>query len=292
MGFDALGRGYGWLAARVVRFAVLMAVVYAGVILFGLNEFRKAPVGFIPQVDQGYLIIVTQLPGGASLDTYRRSQSACRGNSLASARDNPRGQLRRLLRRYLHQCSQLGCRLRRPRAIREAREGPSKIGSRDPGCLLEKLSAIQEGLVLVIAPPRVRGIGTSGGFRMMVEDRAGRGPEALQAAVSAMMGRAAQTPGVRQVFSLFESSTPQVYLDIDRTKAQMLGINVPDVFGALQTYLGSFYVNDFNLLGRTFRVTAQAETPIGSTLRTSSRSGFAIRAGTPCRSARSPPCAT
>ena len=94
---------------------------------------------------------------------------------------------------------------------------------------------------------------------MMVEDRAGRGPEALRAAVSAMMGRAAQTPGLRQVFSLFESSTPQIYLDIDRTKAQMLGINVPDVFGALQTYLGSYYVNDFNLLGRTFRVTAQAE---------------------------------
>src|SRR5260221_9494462 len=94
---------------------------------------------------------------------------------------------------------------------------------------------------------------------MMVEDRAGRGPEALRAAVSAMMGRAAQTPGLTQVFSLFESSTPQIYLDIDRTKAQMLGINVPDVFGALQTYLGSYYVNDFNLLGRTFRVTAQAE---------------------------------
>src|SRR5258705_2236274 len=93
---------------------------------------------------------------------------------------------------------------------------------------------------------------------MMVEDRAGRGPEALRAAVSVMMVRAAQTPGLKQVFSLFESSTPQVYLDIDRTKAQMLGINVPDVFAALQTYLGSYYVNDFNLLGRTFRVTAPA----------------------------------
>jgi multidrug efflux pump subunit AcrB len=124
---------------------------------------------------------------------------------------------------------------------------------------LQKLSAIQEGLVLVIAPPPVRGIGTAGGFRMMVEDRAGRGPEALQAAVFAMTSRAAQTPGLRQVFSLFESSTPQLYLDIDRTKAQMLGINVAEVFGALQTYIGSYYVNDFNLLGRTFRVTAQAE---------------------------------
>ena len=73
-----------------------------------------------------------------------------------------------------------------------------------------------------------------------------------------MMGRAAQTPGVQQVFSLFETSTPQLYLDIDRVKAQLLGINVPDVFAALQIYLGSSYVNDFNLFGRTFRVIAQA----------------------------------
>jgi multidrug efflux pump subunit AcrB len=105
----------------------------------------------------------------------------------------------------------------------------------------------------------VRGIGTSGGFRMMVEDRANAGPQALQGAVYAMMGRAAQTPGLTQVFSLFEASTPQLYLDIDRTKVQMLGVNMADVFGALQTYLGSSYVNDFNLLGRVFRVTAQAD---------------------------------
>ncbi len=105
----------------------------------------------------------------------------------------------------------------------------------------------------------MRGIGNAGGFRMMVEDRAGRGPQALQGAVYAMMGRAAQTPGLMQVFSLFETSTPQLYLDIDRTKVELLGVNMSDVFGALQTYLGSTYVNDFNLLGRTYRVTAQAD---------------------------------
>src|SRR5262249_36346780 len=141
----------------------------------------------------------------------------------------------------------------------ERAKDPRKSAPAIQRALLQKLSAIQEGLVLAVAPPPVRGIGTAGGFRMMIEDRAGRGPEALQAAVVAMMGRAAQTPAVRQVFSLFESATPQLYLDVDRTKAQMLGVNVPDVFAALQTYIGSFYVNDFNLLGRTFRVTAQAE---------------------------------
>ena len=124
--------------------------------------------------------------------------------------------------------------------------------------LFGKLAAIQDALVFVVAPPPVMGIGNAGGFRMEIEDRAGRGPEALLEVANAMMARAAQTPGLVQVFSLFENSTPQLYLDIDRTKAQMLGINLSDVFSALQIYLGSSYVNDYNLFGRTFRVTAQA----------------------------------
>jgi hydrophobe/amphiphile efflux-1 (HAE1) family protein len=258
-GFDALGRGYGWLVARIVRFAVAMLVVYAGVILVGQNEFRKAPIGFIPQVDQGYLIIVAQLPGGASLArtdevnrrivelafqvpgiTHAVNLVGFSGATFTNAPNS--GTVFVALEPFEKRAKDL-----------------RKSGPALQAALLQKLSVIQDGLVLVIAPPPVRGIGTAGGFRMMVEDRAGRGPEALRAAVSAMMGRAAQTPGLKQVFSLFENSTPQVYLDIDRTKAQMLGINVPDVFGALQTYLGSYYVNDFNLLGRTFRVTAQAE---------------------------------
>ena len=122
-----------------------------------------------------------------------------------------------------------------------------------------RLAAIQDGLIFVAAPPPVSGIGNAGGFRMMVEDRAGAGPQALQNAVYAMMGAAAQTPGLQQVFSLFENTTPQLYLDIDRTKVQLLNINIPDVFAALQIYLGSAYVNDFNLFGRTFRVVAQAQ---------------------------------
>jgi multidrug efflux pump subunit AcrB len=104
----------------------------------------------------------------------------------------------------------------------------------------------------------VRGIGTAGGFRMMVEDRAGQGADKLRAATEALVLRAVQTPGIAGAFSLFETSTPQVYLNIDRTKAQLLGVNVQDVFNALQIYIGSSYVNDFNLFGRIFRVTAQA----------------------------------
>jgi hydrophobe/amphiphile efflux-1 (HAE1) family protein len=136
---------------------------------------------------------------------------------------------------------------------------PAKSATAIQAALLKKFSTIQDAMVLVVAPPPVRGIGSAGGFRMMVQDRGGNGPAALQGAVGAMMGKANQTEGLKQVFSLFENSTPQLYLDIDRVKAQMLGINVSDVFTALQTYLGSAYVNDFNLLGRTYRVTAQAD---------------------------------
>ena len=259
--FDGLAAGYGWLAGRIVRVAALMLVAYAAILGFGLNEFRKTPAGFIPQQDAGYLIGVTQLPAGASLartdEVNRRIVDIALqvpgvahavnlvGFSGATFTNAPNaGAVFFVLEPF------------------EARaRDPHKSAAAIQGALFQRLAAIQEGLVLVVAPPPVRGIGTAGGVRMMIQDRGDRGAQALQGAVVAMMGRAAQTPGVTQVFSLFETSTPQLYLDIDRTKAQMLGINVSDVFGALQTYLGSTYVNDFNLLGRTFRVTAQADAP-------------------------------
>jgi hydrophobe/amphiphile efflux-1 (HAE1) family protein len=258
-GFEAMARGYGWLAARIVRIAVVMLVVYAAVIAYGLNEFRKTPAGFIPQLDAGYLIVVTQLPSGASLDRT----DAVNRRVVELALQVPG---------VVHAVNFAGfsgatfTNAPNSGAIFLALE-PFEVRARDPkksaaaiqGALFQRFAAIQEGLVVVVMPPPVRGIGTSGGFRMMVEDRGGAGSQALQGAVYAMMGRAAQTPGLIQVFSLFEASTPQLYLDIDRTKVEMLGVNVGDVFGALQTYLGSSYVNDFNLLGRVFRVTAQAD---------------------------------
>jgi len=143
----------------------------------------------------------------------------------------------------------------------ERAKDPKKSAAAIQSALVGKLGAIQDAFMVVVLPPPVAGIGNAGGFRMMIEDRGGNDPQALQGAVGAMMGRAAQTPGLLQVFSLFETATPQLYLDIDRTKAQLLGINVADVFNALQVYIGSAYVNDFNLFGRTFRVQAQADAP-------------------------------
>jgi hydrophobe/amphiphile efflux-1 (HAE1) family protein len=261
LGFDKLASGYGWFIARAARFALVMLVVYGGVLAFGLNEFRKAPIGFIPQLDAGYLILVTQLPPGASLArtdavTRRAVDIALKtpgvahavnivGFSGATFTNAPNAAATFIILDPFEQRA----------------HDPHKTAAGIQAALMQKLSVIQDGFLVVVVPPSVRGIGNAGGFRMMVEDRAGRGSQALLNATNAMMARAAQTPGLSSVYSLFETSTPQVYLDIDRTKAQLLGIKVPDVFNALQVYLGSAYVNDFNLFGRTFRVMAEADAP-------------------------------
>ena len=257
--FDGLAGGYGWLTRRLVRIAALLLVAYAAILAYGLNEFRKTPVGFIPNQDVGYLIGVVQLPPAAALD---RTDEVNR-KVVDIALDTPG---------VAHAVNIVGFSgatfTNAPNAgavflvlepFEERARDPKRSVAAIQAELFKRLSAIEEGLVLVVQPPPVRGIGNAGGVRMMIQDRSGVGSQALQAAVATMVTKASQVPGLTQVFSLFETSTPQLYLDIDRTKAQMLGVNVSDVFGALQTYLGSTYVNDFNLLGRTFRVTAQAD---------------------------------
>ena len=258
-GFDKVASGYGWLAARVVRFAVMMLVVYAGIIAFGLNEFRKTPVGFIPQVDRGYIIVVSQLPPGASL--ARSDEVARRVVDIALKTPGVKGAVNIVGfngATFTNAPNSAATFL-----VLDSFQNRAKDSAQSALGIQQRLTAqftsIQDALILVVLPPPVAGIGNAGGFRMIIEDRAGRGPQALQTAAAALTARAGQTPGIFQVFSLFETSTPQLYLDIDRTKAQLLGVNVPDVFAALQIYIGSSYVNDFNLFGRTFRVIAQAE---------------------------------
>ena len=256
--FDRMGLGITWLASRTVRRAALMVAIYAVIIGVGLNAFRTTPTGFIPQVDRGYIIVVVQLPPGASLartdEVQQRALDIAMqvpgvvhaanivGFSGATFTNAPNAGALFLV---LDDFEKRG---------RDPRQSAAAIQAQ----LFRRLSSIEEAFIIPVLPPPVIGIGTAGGFRMMVEDRAGRGSQALRAATESLVTRAAQTPGIAATFSLFETSTPQVYLNIDRTKAQLLGINVQDVFNALQIYIGSSYVNDFNLFGRTFRVTAQA----------------------------------
>jgi len=244
-----------------VRVAGIMLGVYVLIIAGGGYIFSHAPSGFIPQQDRAYLIAVLQLPPGASLSrtdaVVRRAADIALatpgvghaieivGFSGATFTNSPNAAAMFLV------LEPFAKRAGNPRLSADAIQRT----------LFGKFMQIQEGLALVVQPPAVQGIGNAGGFRMMIEDRTGAGPAALQGAAYAMMGKAAKTPGLVQVFSLFENQTPQVYLEIDREKAELLGINLPDVFNTLQTYIGSSYVNDFNLFGRTFRVQAQAASP-------------------------------
>jgi hydrophobe/amphiphile efflux-1 (HAE1) family protein len=256
--FDKLAFGISWLASRTVRHAVMMLAIYLVVIGLGLSAFRATPSGFIPQVDRGYIIVVVQLPPGASLARTDAVQQRVLdiaskvpgvahavnivGFSGATFTNAPNAGALFLV---LDDFEKRG---------HDPRQSAAGIQQE----LFRRLSTIEEAFIIPVLPPPVMGIGTAGGFRMMIEDRAGHGSEALLAATGSLVARAAQTPGIAGAFSLFETSTPQVYLNIDRTKAQLLGVNVQDVFNALQIYIGSSYVNDFNLFGRTFRVTAQA----------------------------------
>jgi len=257
-GFSTLGAGVTWLAGRTVRRAAIMAVIYLVVLGVGLDAFRRTPVGFIPQVDGGYIIVVVQLPPGSALSrtdaVQQRAVDIALGVPGVAHAVNVVG----FSGATFTNSPNAGAIFLTLAPFTKRARDPHQAAPAIQAELNRRLSKIQEGFLVAVLPPPVRGISNAGGFRMIIEDRAGRGPAALQAAATAMMARAGHATGVAQVFTLFETSTPQVYLDIDRVKAQLLGVNVQDVFNALQVLIGSSYVNDFNLFGRTFRVTAQA----------------------------------
>src|SRR5260221_4923176 len=259
--FDKLSHFYSGIASKIVRRSFIMLAIYAGIITLGLIEFRRTPVGFIPQVDQGYLIGVIQLPPGSSIARTDAVMKRAVERVLTIPGIAHAVSVVGFSGATFTNAPNSGAIFMVLKPFDDRGEDPKQSASAIQKEALGRLLAIQEGLIFVVSPPPVRGIGNAGGFRMMVEDRRDAGPQALLGATYAMMGRAAQTPGLSQVFSLFEASTPQLYLDIDRTKAQMLGINVPDVFAALQVYIGSAYVNDFNLRAQTFPVMVQADDP-------------------------------
>jgi hydrophobe/amphiphile efflux-1 (HAE1) family protein len=257
-GFEYLSDRYGRLAARMIRAGGLVLVVYAGLILLTGVQFSRAPTGFIPEQDQGYLITVIQLPPGSSL---ARTDAVVR-HATDIILHTPGA---------LHAVPFAGFDgatfTNAPNAgaiffTMIPMEERLKRGLTADSILAEmrkRLGVIQDAFVITIPPPPVAGLGTAGGFKMMVQDRQGQGSEALEAAVGRLTAAANQTPGLVGVFSLFSTKTPTVYADIDRMKAEKLGVSPDKVFEALQDYLGSAYINDFNYLGRTYEVLAQAD---------------------------------
>jgi hydrophobe/amphiphile efflux-1 (HAE1) family protein len=257
-GFDWLSDRYGRTTARLVRTSALVLIVYG--VLLGLTGWRltATPTGFIPDQDQGVLIGVVQLPPGASL--ARTDEVLRRAEQIARATPGVRdvGALAGLDGSSFSAASNAGTMFIRLNDWEE--RGKEMSAEAMAAALGQRMGgAIQEGNVLIIAPPAVPGLGAGGGFKMMVQDRSGAGYRALEGATMAMMGGAQQVQDVSGVFSLYNTGSPRITADVDRDKAQILGVQPGQVFDTLGVYLGSAYINDFNLLGRTFRVTAQAE---------------------------------
>ncbi len=257
-GFEKLSDAYGSLTKRLVRGLAVVVAVYVALIAVAGVEFARTPTGFIPEQDQGYLITVLQLPPGSSLGRTEQIVKQATDIMLKTPGVEHVAPFAGLDATTFTVASNSGTIFAGL---------PSLYNHSIPGItansvladLRKRLSVIQGAYVLTIPPPPVQGIGNSGGFKMMLEDRTGLGTQALVKATNALVAAANKDPSFAGVFTLLNAGSPSVYADIDRLKAEKVGLTPTDVFNTLQVYLGSQYVNDFNFLGRTYEVIAQAD---------------------------------
>ncbi|MES2032789.1 MAG: efflux RND transporter permease subunit, partial [Pseudomonadota bacterium] len=257
-GFDWLSDRYGRTTARLVRASAMMLVIYAG--LLGLTAWRlvDTPTGFIPEQDQGVLIGVINLPAGSSLErtdaVMQRLTKVLQGTDGINSVAGFAG----LDGSSFSSSSSAGTLFVKLDDFADRKTAELKAQA-IAGSIMQAAGQFEEAQVFVLAPPAVQGLGNGGGFKMMIQDRSGGDYRQLEGATQAMMGAAQNETKTQNVFSLFNTGSPRVTADIDRDKAQLLGVQPSQIFDTLGIYLGSSYINDFNLLGRTFRVTAQAE---------------------------------
>ncbi|MDB5712687.1 MAG: transporter [Sphingomonadales bacterium] len=282
--FERLSLRYAAMTRRLVNAPRKMMGVYAGLIVLTGAIFMITPGGFIPAQDQGYFLTVIKLPVGASLE---RTDAA----------------MQKVVKRILPLAGVKGA------IMLAGFDGPSQTFAPNSAAAYIPLKSFEEraklgvtvksilgaahkatadidaAFVLLVPPPLVQGIGSAGGYRMMITDQSGNGYAELAKTAQDFIGKANQTKGLAQLYTFFEASTPRIFADIDRAKANLLGVPPERVFEALQVYLGSAFVNDFNLLGRTYRVTAQADAPFRNTtadianLKTRSNSGAMVPIG-------------
>lgn len=251
---------YGQLIYTISRRGMLMLGIYGVLILLTLGQFSIVPRGFIPQQDQGYFIVGIQLPPGSALArTDAVVQEATEKLLAIDGVVNAVGFAGFNGATFTNASN--GGAIFPTLASFETREAEGISFDQIYQQMSQAMATIPDAMIAVIPPPPVRGIGRGGGFKMMIQDRSGQGPAALNQVVNAMMGGAQQVKAATQVFSFYETSTPQLYLDIDPARSEKLGVPLERVFEALNIFLGSVYVNDFNFLGRTYRVIAQADGP-------------------------------
>ncbi|WP_336488386.1 efflux RND transporter permease subunit [Methylobacterium nigriterrae] len=260
-GFEWLSSGYGRFTGRLIRAATVVAIVYVG--LIGLTGFQmsRMPSGFIPDQDIGYQAVVVMLPPGSSLD---RTDAVVREVN-AIILDTPE------VKGITHTSPVTGFDVTTstiaPNVGTVFYGLPSLYDKHVPGInaasmlpkIRARLAGIQGAVVIVVNPPPVQGLGAAGGFKLMIQDRGDHGPQALAKATNDLVAAANKSGHFAGVFTLFNAGAPSVYADINRLKAEKVGLTPSDVFSTLQLYIGSQYVNDFNFIGRTYPVFVQAD---------------------------------
>jgi hydrophobe/amphiphile efflux-1 (HAE1) family protein len=255
---DRVRDAYGAAVARIVRISTfgLVAVGVAMLGTFGLS--KMTPTGFLPEDDQGALFVVVQLPGAASIertsDVIRKAETILREEEAVEDFTSVVGL--NFIDNYSQSNAAFIVVTLKPFEERKGQAlGAAEIIAR----LGPKFREIQGGTVVPLAPPPIIGLGSGGGFTYVLQDLRGGDPKALAQVVRGLVVAANQDPQLARVFTTFSATNPSIYLDIDRDKAQILGVELSSVFQALQASLGGFYVNDMNLFGRTWQVQVQAE---------------------------------
>ena len=262
--FDFGSTVYGALVRRLLRVSGLVLVVYLGLLLLTGFLFQKVPGGFIPTMDQGYLIGFAQLPDGASLqrnDAVRRTIGvngqkipgveltfAIEGLNILDSTTKPNSLT------VFHPLKPYSERIDHPDQSATAIAGKMQAG----------FGSIQDAFAVAIQPPSVHGLGNAGGFQLEIEDRRNAGLHALQQVTDKIVAAANKEPGLSSVFTTYHAYVPQLFLKIDREKTQTLGVSMNAIFTALQSYLGTNFVNNFNFLGRTYQVNLQGDTAFRS----------------------------
>jgi multidrug efflux pump len=258
LGFDWLSNRYSRVVKGIVRRSAIAMVVYAGLLGLTLFTFKQVPAGFIPVQDMGYFLVVIQLPDGAS---FTRSDEVVRKVDEI-ARQTPGVAHTFAISGYssVLQANQsnVGAAFIIPEDF-DKRKDKSLSAQALMATLRKKFSTIQEARILVLPPPPLRGLGNSGGFKVQVQDLDGAGLASLEAATRQLMDGLAKEPGFTSLITGFRPNTPQYFVDIDRAAAKNRGVSLADINETLQISLGSLYVNDFNLFGRTYQVYAMAE---------------------------------
>jgi HAE1 family hydrophobic/amphiphilic exporter-1 len=254
---DGLRNGYGNVVSRLVRVAVIGLVVVAGAAAASVGLFEVTPKGFLPSEDQGAFFAAMRLPEGASLN--RTEALVKQVEDIIQPTPGVQGILSVVGLNFIdYVASSNQAFFVVPLKPFQQRTDPSQRVDAIIQKLRPQLAAIPGAIVFPFNLPPILGLGSTGGFQYVLEALQGQSPSDLAAVLRSLSVAANQQPELASVFGTFAADTPQVYLDIDRDKAQVLGIQISDIFNALQATLGGFYVNDFNLFGRTWQVNVQA----------------------------------